>query len=124
MRYAVTPRPATYRGITFATTAEAARAVALTAWGSAGTTSRAAWPKRAAKASSPSGGRTSPPSTWPCRDRMPRRDSDLSALRDCALTVSEIADLSPSIRRRYASGVRGEPRAPVIGSSSAERRLG
>jgi hypothetical protein len=63
MRYAVTPRPATYRGITFATTAEAARAVALTAWGSAGTTSRAAWPKRAAKASSPSGGRTSPPST-------------------------------------------------------------
>ena len=50
MRYAVTPRPATYPGITFATTAEAARAVALTAWGSAGTTSRAAWPKRAAKA--------------------------------------------------------------------------
>jgi hypothetical protein len=40
MRYAVTPRPATYRGITFVTTAEAARAVALTAWGSAGSTSR------------------------------------------------------------------------------------
>jgi hypothetical protein len=79
MRYTVTPRPAIYRGITFATTAEAARAVALTAWGSVGRTSRAAWPKRAAKASSPSGRRSSPRSAWPCPDRMPRRDSDLPA---------------------------------------------
>jgi hypothetical protein len=118
------PRSATYRGITFATTTEAARAVALTAWGSVGSTSRAAWPKRAAKASLPSGSRSSPPSTWPCRDRMPRRDSDLPALCDCALTVSEVADLSSSIRRRHASGVGGEPGAPVVGSSSAERRLG
>jgi hypothetical protein len=124
MRYTVTPRPATCRGITFATTAEADPAVALTAWGSVGSTSRAAWPKRAAKASSPSGSRSSPPSTWPCPDRMPRRDSDLPALRDCALTVSEVADLSPSIRRRHASGVGGESGAPVIGPSSAERRVG
>ena len=86
MRYAIIPRPATYRGITFATTAEAARAVALTAWGF----------------------------SWEYQ----------SALRDCALTVSEAADLSSSIRRRHASGVGGEPGAPVIGSSSAERRLG
>ena len=86
MRYVVTPRPATYRGITFATTAEAARAVALTAWGF----------------------------SWEYQ----------SALRDCGLTVSEAADLSPSIRRRHTSGVRGEPRAPAIGASSAERRLG
>ncbi len=61
MRYTVTPRPAAYRGITFAAPAEAARAVALTVWGSAGSTSRVAWTKRAAKASSPSGGRTSRP---------------------------------------------------------------
>jgi len=86
MRYAIIPRPATYRGITFATTAEAARAVALTAWGF----------------------------SWEYQ----------SALRDCALTVSEAADLSPSIRRRHASGVGGEPGAPVIGASSAERRPG
>jgi hypothetical protein len=40
------------------------------------------------------------------------------------LTVSEVVDLSPSIRRRSASGVGGELHAPILRSSSAERRLG